>query len=87
MDKKKKHNYKRTEIEHHADKSHTVRHVAESPEKSKSYATANLDGVHDGMQDNLNPSTPAPTGAPLPSPVGISTGAAPAAMPGGPLGA
>ena len=81
---KKKHSYKRTEIEHHADRSHTVRHIHAEPSKSKSYATADLDGVHDGMQENLNPpEPPAPTTPPLPAPAGAP---GPAMSPGGPQG-
>jgi hypothetical protein len=52
------HGYKSTHIEHHDDGSHTVRHDHENPDQSKSYAAADLDGVHDGMEDHLGQPNP-----------------------------
>jgi len=85
MAAKKKHVYHRTEIEHHADKSHTVRHIHKEPAKSKSYAAADLDAVHDGMQDHLNPAEPmpgSPAAMPAPAGAGPAAGAAGAVPPG-----
>lgn len=63
--KKKKHarhGYHRTEIEHHDDNSHTVRHIPHSDHAHempvKSYATADLDGVHDGLIDHMGEPNP-----------------------------
>ena len=83
---KKKHNFHRTVIEHHGDKSHTVRHEHRTdPSKSKSYAAADLSAVHDGMQDHLNPPASPTVGAPAPGPVAMGS-AGPAGMMG-PAGA
>lgn len=64
-DEKKKHaghGYHRTEIEHHKDGSHTVRHHPHPDHmhemKENSYAAGDLDAVHDGMQDNLGQPNP-----------------------------
>lgn len=63
--KKKKHaghGYHKTEIEHHADGSHTVRHhphpdhAHEMP--TASYAASDLDSLHDGIQDNMGTPNP-----------------------------
>lgn len=74
------HGYHRTEIEHHADGSHTVHHhphpdhAHEMPVKS--YAVADHDGLMDGMMDH--------TSAPNPGEAEANAGpAAGAAMPGG----
>lgn len=42
----------RTEIEHHDDGSHTVRHHGKDG-KVKSYAVSDLDGIHDGLEEHL----------------------------------
>jgi hypothetical protein len=85
----KKHKFTHTNVEHHADRSHTVHHVhADGPHKDVKHAAMDLDGVHDSMQDHLNPPEP-PTAAAVPSPMSAGAPAgtpAPPAMPGGPIG-
>lgn len=56
--KKGKSKHRKTEIEHHDDGSHTVRHFPKAdgtapagPEVS--YAAKDLDGVHDGLEEHL----------------------------------
>lgn len=47
------HGYTDTHIRHHADGSHTMKHMHEDGTSHKEYAVAGLDNVHDGLQDNL----------------------------------
>ncbi len=82
--KKKKshagHGFSHTNIEHHADGSHTVHHVhSEGPDKDVKGAKAGLDEVHDSLQDHL--------GMPNPGEAEAQAGPAPAAAPGAPAGA
>lgn len=59
--KKKKHSYRRTEIDHHENGSHTVRHIprnekteagSESP-SDMTYAVKDTDELHDGIEEHL----------------------------------
>lgn len=63
-DKKPKHNFHRTEIEHHPNGSHTVRHIPHPPKPSTdgspveaadspSYAAPDMASLHQGMDANL----------------------------------
>lgn len=52
------HGFKHTHIEHHDDGSHTVRHEHEDGISHKSYAAADLDGVHDGLEDHIGAPNP-----------------------------
>lgn len=74
--KKKKHKFHRTEIEHHEDGSHTVRHhpmmktkEGMEPEQPVSYAAPDMAALHAGMDQNLGEAAPeagagaAPAGA------------------------
>lgn len=62
MKKHAGHGYHKTEIEHHSDGSHTVRHHVHPDHmhemKDKSYAAADLDGVHDGLQEHMGTPNP-----------------------------
>jgi hypothetical protein len=55
----KKPRFKRTVIDHHDNGSHTSRHEprmasdGEKPGDEVSYASADLDGVHDGLEQHL----------------------------------
>ena len=72
-EKKKKHaghGHKSTHIEHHGDKSHTVRHTHEDGTE-KSYAAADLDGVHDGLEEHMGePNAGEGEVEPAPAPTG-----------------
>ena len=58
-EKKKKHKFSHTHIEHHHDGSATVHHVHEDgPAHDKKHAAADLDSVHDSMQDHLGAPNP-----------------------------
>lgn len=68
-----KHRHKTTMIEHHANGSHTVRHIPHpsqdgSPTQEISYAAPDMDALHAGMDENLGggpaPAEAAATGAP-----------------------
>lgn len=77
-EKKKKGKMRKTEIEHHSDGSHTVRHTPEEgPEVS--YAAKDLDGVIDGLHENLQGGEEGTGGGPVAAPA-----AAPAASAGAP---
>lgn len=76
--KKGKHGYRRTEIEHHPNGSHTVRHLANEGEDT-SYAAADLDGVKAGMDDHLG-------GGPAAGPA-EEAGAQPSGLPPSPMSA
>jgi hypothetical protein len=61
MTEKKKYigpKYHRTEIEHHLDGSHTVRHHRIDGGPHVSYAAADLDGIHDGLEDHIGTPNP-----------------------------
>ena len=45
--------HKSTSVEHHADGSHTVRHMPHEGGPELSYAATDLDGVHDGLEENV----------------------------------
>jgi hypothetical protein len=89
-EKKKKHSFSHTHIEHHKDGSATVHHVhKDGPDHDVKHAAASLDHIHDSMQDHLGGG---PTegdkeldngqhGIPeaIAAPAGIPAGAAPAA--------
>jgi hypothetical protein len=77
---KKKH--KHTNIEHHDDGSHTVRHTPVGGGEETSYAAPDLDAVHDGLEQHVgNPNdgeesqeqssgpTPSPMAQPAPAQV------------------
>lgn len=61
--KKKKRRYRRTEIDHHDNGSHTVRHIPhheEGPDEATgkpggdmTYAVKDMDELHDGMEEHL----------------------------------
>jgi hypothetical protein len=77
----KKHGFKRTEVEHHADRSHTVHHLhSDGPQKDVKHAAMDLDSLHDSLQDHLNPPEP-PTAPAAPLAAASTAPAGPAAMP------
>lgn len=51
------HGYSRTETEHHADGSMTMKHTVHPDHrhemKDQSYAVSDLDGMHDGIEDHI----------------------------------
>lgn len=48
------HGFTHTNIEHHADGSHTVHHLhSDGDHKHVKHAAMNLDHVHDSLQDHL----------------------------------
>lgn len=60
--KKKKRRYRRTEIDHHDNGSHTVRHIPhaeDGPDQTgklggdMTYAVKDMDELHDGMEEHL----------------------------------
>jgi hypothetical protein len=79
----KKHPYKSTHIEHHADGSHTVHHHHESDSsKDVKGAVAN----HDGMMDHIMDHTSEPNGGEADADAGQhGVAAAPAAAAGLPM--
>lgn len=77
-DKKKsgKGHFHKTEIEHHKNGSHTVRHIPHpstdgTPMEDTSYAAPDMDALHSGMEENL--------GEPAPGEAAAEAGPAPAA--------
>lgn len=59
-----KHGFHKTEIEHHPDGSHTVRHLSQAGgDGDTSYAAADLDGVKAGMDEHLGGGPEAAEGA------------------------
>lgn len=78
-DEKKKHKKGHTEIEHHGDGSHTVRHKLDDDQES-SYAAKDLDGVIDGLHENLGEGAPEGAG----TPAAAAPAAAPVASPSAP---
>ena len=74
--KPRKRRYRKTEIEHHSDGSHTIRHIpAEGGGEEKSYAVADDEAMHRGLDENvgaepqvLAQATPAPAPSPMAAP-------------------
>jgi hypothetical protein len=53
-EKKKKHHFSHTHIEHHDDGSATVHHQHESdPKKDIKHAVADTDQMHDSLEDHI----------------------------------
>ena len=76
--KKKKRKYRRTEIDHHDNGSHTVRHIPHAedgpdevtgkPGGDTSYAVKDMDELHDGMEEHLGDPNVAEEQAAAPAP-------------------
>lgn len=81
-DKKKKHPYHKTEIEHHPDGSHTVRHHphrGDHPDMPvESYAAGDMDALKAGLERNIGPEAAA---APPPAAPAAAPAAAPPMLP------
>jgi hypothetical protein len=87
------HGYTHTNVEHHADGSHTVHHVHEDgPHKDVKGAVADHDGLMDHMMDHTsqpNPGEAEANAGPAPAmaPGAPTPGGAPMPGPAGPMGA
>lgn len=88
-DKKKKHKFTHSHVEHFKDGSHVVHHVhKDGAHKDVKHAVKNLDELHDSLQDHLGQPNPGEAEAMggqhgVPEPMAAQAGLASAAAPGG----